>query len=345
MCVYHLIKRRKKVQFLAMRYKTILVTGGAGYIGSVCTELLLARGYHVIVLDNLKTGHRKAVHPKAEFINGNIGNKSLLGRLFNGNSIRAVIHFAAETLVTAANTQPQSYLANNLVQGIHLLDSMLKHGCRQIVFSSTAAVYGEPNDVPIKETHNTNPLNAYGDSKFMFEKVLKHYGNAYGIKSVVFRYFNAAGCTKHYGELHNPETHLLPLILRVPLCQSDHINIFGDDYDTRDGTCIRDYVHVSDIANAHLLALEGIEDLNNPTYNLGNGTGFTVKEVIATAEQISQCTIPVRIQPRRPGDPAVLVASSDKAREQLGWNPNYTDLESIVESSWAWHLRHKDGYD
>jgi len=226
-----------------------------------------------------------------------------------------------------------------------LLDSMLKYGCRQIVFSSTAAVYGEPNDVPIKETHSTNPLNAYGDSKLMFEKVLKHYGNAYGIKSVIFRYFNAAGCTKYYGELHNPETHLLPLILRVPLRQSKHINIFGDDYDTRDGTCIRDYVHVSDIANAHLLALEGIEDLNNPTYNLGNGTGFTVREVISTAERIAQHTIPVRIKPRRPGDPAVLVASADKVRDQLGWHPNYTDLESIVESSWSWHIRHKDGYD
>ena len=340
-----MIKYGKQVQFLAMHEKTILVTGGAGYIGSVCTELLLSRGYHVIVLDNLQTGHRKAVHPKAEFVKGNIGNKSLLGRLFNGNSIRAVVHFAAETLVTAANTRPQSYLANNLVQGIHLLDSMLKYGCRQIVFSSTAAVYGEPKDIPIEETHLTKPLNAYGDSKLMFEKILTHYGNAYGMKSVVFRYFNAAGCTENYGELHNPETHLLPLVLRVPLRQSNYINVFGDDYDTRDGTCIRDYVHVSDIANAHLLALEMIKDLSQATYNLGNGTGFTVKEVIATAELISQSTIPVRIQSRRAGDPAKLVASAAKARDQLGWNPIYSDLESIVKSSWLWHLRHKDGYD
>ena len=340
-----MINHGKQVQFLTMHEKTILMTGGAGYIGSVCTELLLSRGYHVIVLDNLQTGHYKAVHPKAEFVKGNIGNKSLLGRLFNSNSIKAVIHFAAETLVTAANTRPQSYLANNLVQGIHLLDSMHKHGCRQIIFSSTAAVYGEPKDVPIKETHITKPLNAYGDSKLMFERILMYYGNAYGMKSVVFRYFNAAGCTENYGELHNPETHLLPLVLRVPLRQSDHINVFGHDYDTRDGTCIRDYVHVSDIANAHLLALERIKDLGNVTYNLGNGTGFTVKEVIATAELISQSTIPVMIKPRRAGDPARLVASAAKARAQLGWNPIYVDLESIVESSWLWHLRHKDGYD
>lgn len=327
-----------------MSEKTILVTGGAGYIGSVCTELLLTLGYRVIVIDNLQTGYLNAVHPKAQFVKGNIGNKSLLARLFKSNSIQAVIHFAAETLVTTANTNPQSYLRNNLVRSINLLDAMLEYGCHQIVFSSTAAVYGEPVDVPIKETHSTNPLNAYGDTKLMFEKILFYYAKAYGLKSIIFRYFNAAGCTDLYGEAHDPETHLLPLILRVPLKQADNINVYGNDYDTRDGTCVRDYVHVSDIANAHVLALEKMQHVKSSIYNLGNETGFTVQEVIATCEKVTKCTIPVVNKPRRVGDPARLIASSEKVRRELNWVPIYTDLEAIVESSWVWHSRYRSGY-
>ena len=328
-----------------MHEMTVLVTGGAGYVGSVCTEALLSRGYRVIVLDNLQTGHRKAVHPKAEFVKGNIGNRSLIGRIMRNNDIRAVIHFAAETLVTGATTHPQSYLINNLIQGIYLLAGMLQHGCRRIIFSSTAAVYGEPREFPVGETHETNPLNAYGDSKLMFEKILTHYCGAYGLKSIIFRYFNAAGASDTYGELHEPETHLLPLVLRVASKRDSHVDIFGDDYDTRDGTCIRDYVHVTDIAAAHLLALEKIDEISHSVYNLGNGSGFSVREVVRAAEEVSQVSIPVRIKSRRPGDPAKLVASSERARAELGWNPRHPDLEQIVLSSWRWQKSHINGYD
>jgi len=324
--------------------KKVLVTGGAGYIGSVCTEQLIKQGYSVVVIDNLTTGHRQAVHPRAVFVRGNIGNKSLLRQLFQKYKFECVIHFAAQTLVSEASTRPDKYFHNNLVNGLVLLDSMRQHNCRRIIFSSSAAVYGEPKHVPISENHPTRPLNAYGESKLMFEKVLLHYKSAFGLDYIIFRYFNPAGASKKYGEYHDPETHLLPLVLQVAAGKLPRLNIYGDDYDTPDGTCIRDFPHVEDIAAAHILALKKMSQFSGSVYNLGSQKGFSVHQVISAARKITGSEIPVVIAPRRPGDPSRLVASSSLAKKQLGWNPKRQYLSDIVSSAWKWYFLHPNGY-
>ncbi|MFQ5408431.1 MAG: UDP-glucose 4-epimerase GalE [Anaerolineales bacterium] len=328
-----------------MTNPTILVTGGAGYVGSICTEKLLAQGYRVVVVDNLKTGHAQAVHPQAVFVHGSIGNRALLARIFEKHTIYAVVHFAGETLVTAASTDPERYFINNVVYGLNLLAVMRKYECRRIIFSSTAAVYGEPERFPIDEDHPTKPLNAYGESKLTLERILHYYHSAYDFRAVIFRYFNAAGASERFGELHQPETHLLPLVLQVPLAKRSRVDIYGDDYDTPDGTCIRDYVHVVDIAQAHLLSLEKIDQLGYGIYNLGNGTGFSVRDVIKVAETVSGTRIPTRTCERRPGDPARLVASHTRAQRELGWRPRYPALEEIIESAWRWRAAWPNGYE
>jgi len=329
---------------------TILVTGGAGYIGSVVTEELVRQRYKVVVFDNLQQGHREAVLSEAIFVEGNLANRFLLDNVFQSYNIDAVIHMAAETVVEHSMTDPQRYFKNNVVNGINLLDTMLKYDVKKIIFSSSAAVYGEPVETPIKETHPQNPVNSYGESKLMFEKILDWYQRAYGIKYISLRYFNAAGASEKLGEDHNPETHLIPLVLKCALNlknkkETDQkVKIFGADYPTKDGTCIRDYIHVIDLARAHLLALEHIDDLGARIYNLGNGDGYSVLEVIEIAKKVTGIDIPTVSTSRREGDPAVLVASSDKIRDELGWQPKYKNLESIIQSAWKWYLKHPNGY-
>jgi|SRR3989344_273690 len=328
-----------------MSPKIILVTGGAGYIGSVCTEQLISAGYKVVVIDNLSTGHRQAVHSRAKFVQGNIGNKSLMGLIFKKYKFNCVIHFAARTLVSEASTRPNLYFSNNVTNGLHLLDVMRESNCRKIIFSSSAAVYGEPKHTPISEHHPTRPLNAYGESKLMFEKVLKHYKSAFGLNYIVFRYFNPAGASKNYGEFHDPETHLVPLVLQVAAGNRTKFNIYGNDYDTPDGTCIRDFPHVEDIANAHILALKKIDQFSGSVYNLGSQIGFSVRQVISAATKITGAKIPVEIVSRRPGDPSRLVATSSRAKQELGWRPQYPDLKDIIASAWAWFQLHPRGYN
>lgn len=317
-----------------MKRKVILVTGGAGYIGSVCVEILLEKGFRVVVIDNLRTGNRKAIEKKAIFVKGDIGNKNLLDRLFKKYNFDAVIHFAAETLVTNAETHPDWYYVNNLQKGIILLEAVRNSKCRKIIFSSSAAVYGDPKSFPVNETDETWPLNAYGYTKLVFEKILTDYSKAYGINFIIFRYFNPAGASQRHGEMHNPETHLIPLLLKVAGGERKKISVFGDDYPTKDGTCIRDYLHVIDVAEAHVLALKDLDFHPNTIYNLGSQRGFSVKEVITMVEKTTGKKIKTEIIKRRPSDPARLVASSEKARKILGWNPKYGDIKTIVKSAW-----------
>lgn len=316
----------------------ILVTGGAGYIGSVCVTRLLKKKYNVVVIDNLQTGQAKALDPNALFYKGSILNKILLNRIFRENEIDAVIHFAAETTVAESASNPYRYFNTNLIGGITLLEAMRKAKCRKIIFSSTAAVYGNPLTTPISENHQTNPISAYGSSKLMFEQILFWYSRAYNLEYKIFRYFNAAGATKTLGENHNPETHLLPLVLQVALGKKREISIFGNDYDTSDGTCIRDYIHVADIADAHILSLEN-SGKSSCIYNLGNQKGYSVSEVIAVARKITGHPIPSKISKRRPGDPAVLIASSSLAKKELVWKPKFSSLGSIIRSQWIWQKK------
>jgi UDP-glucose 4-epimerase len=325
----------------------ILVTGGAGYIGSHTVVELLAQGEQVVVLDNLKTGHRAAVHEEARFYEGDIRDASILSRIFGENDIEAVIHFAANSLVGESVQQPLMYYDNNLFGTHSLVKSMIEHGVKKIVFSSTAATYGEPENVPILETDRTRPESPYGETKLAMENMLRWCDRAYGLKSVSLRYFNACGAHPdgRIGEDHRPESHLIPIILQVPLGQREHIGIFGDDYPTEDGTCIRDYIHVMDLASAHwraLLYLRGGNESN--VFNLGNGTGFSVKQVIELARAVTGHPIPAVVSPRRAGDPAVLIASSDKAKSVLGWQPRYDDLSTIIETAWNWHKNNPNGY-
>lgn len=325
----------------------ILVLGGAGYIGSHTVCELIAAGRDVVVADNLLTGFREAVHPKARFYQVDIRNKAELDHLFEQEQIDGVIHFAASSQVGESMSNPLKYYDNNLCGTTVLLRSMVEHGIDKIVFSSTAATYGEPERIPICEGDATVPTNCYGETKLAMEKLMRWTSRAHGLRYVALRYFNACGAHPdgHIGEAHNPETHLIPLILQVPNGQREKISIFGDDYPTKDGTCVRDYIHVNDLAQAHILALDYLmQGGENNVFNLGNGVGFTVKEVIDVARKVTGHPIPAEICPRRAGDPAQLVASSEKARTVLGWKPQYADLETIVSTAWNWHKNHPSGY-
>ena len=325
----------------------ILVLGGAGYIGSHTVYELIDAGKEVVIADNLETGHIEAVHPKAKFYQGDIRDRAFIDLVFDKEKIEGVIHFAANSLVGESMTNPLKYYDNNLCGTKVLLESMVAHGIDKIVFSSTAATYGEPERVPILETDRTEPTNCYGETKLSMEKMFKWTGLAHGLRFVSLRYFNACGAhgSGQIGEAHNPESHLIPLILQVPNGQREFISIFGDDYDTKDGTCIRDYIHVTDLAQAHILAMDYLmRGGESDIFNLGNGVGFTVKEVIDTARTVTGHPIPAKVTPRRAGDPAQLIVSSEKARSVLGWNPQHADLEEIIASAWNWHNNHPNGF-
>jgi UDP-glucose 4-epimerase len=325
----------------------VLVCGGAGYIGSHCVCGLIDRGEKVVVVDNLQTGHRAAVHKEAKFYEGDIRNGEFLDKVFLENEIDAVIHFAANSLVGVSMKEPLVYYDNNVYGTLALLEAMNRHKVGRIVFSSSAATYGEPESVPIVETDRTLPTNPYGETKLAMEKMMKWADAAHGIKYIALRYFNVAGAHENgkIGEDHDPETHLIPLILQVPLGKRDSISVFGDDYDTPDGTCIRDYIQVTDLVDAHILALKSLRDgADSNIYNLGSSEGFSVKEMIEAARRVTKHPIPAVICPRRAGDPSVLIASSSKAREQLGWVPKFKNVEDIIASAWNWHKNNPSGF-
>ena len=322
----------------------ILVTGGAGYIGSTVTEELLKDGHEVVVYDNLAKGHREAIDPAAIFVRADLMDGSTLRDTLSEHSIDGVIHMAADSLVGESSVEPANYFRNNVVAGLALLDAMRDCGVKYLVFSSTAATYGEPEKQPIEEGDPTNPTNPYGESKLAFERAMRWYDSAYGLRYASLRYFNAAGASSRCGESHDPETHLIPILLQTAIGQRAEVEVYGQDYPTRDGTCIRDYIHVIDLARAHILALN-VLDQGSRIYNLGcGGDGYSVSQVIDVAREVTGKDIPVRIVPRRPGDPAVLIASSEKIKRELGWRPQYQDLRLIVESAWRWLLAHPDGY-
>ena len=326
----------------------ILVCGGAGYIGSHAVRQLIDKGEEVIIVDNLETGHEDAIHQKAKFYNVDIRNEEELDKVFEENKIDEVIHFAANSLVGESMTNPLKYYNNNVHGTEILLKVMIKHDVKKIVFSSTAATYGEPKSIPILETDPTCPTNAYGETKLAMEKMMKWADVAHGVKFISLRYFNVAGAhaSGEIGEDHNPETHLIPLILQVPLGKREFISIFGDDYDTHDGTCIRDYIHVIDLADAHILAVEKLRaGSSSNIYNLGSGNGFTVKEMIEAARKVTGHAIPAKVCERRAGDPAKLVAASAKARKELGWEPQFENVEAMISSAWKWHQEHPMGFE
>ena len=326
----------------------ILVCGGAGYIGSHTVKELLDKGYEVVVVDSLETGHKKAVDERAALCIGNISDGAFLENVFTKHNIDAVIDFAAYSLVGESVKEPAKYFENNVGGTLSLLSKMREHNVKYIVFSSTAATYGEPENIPILESDRTLPTNPYGESKLCVEKILRWFDEAYGIKYSVLRYFNAAGAHKSgtIGEDHFPESHLIPIILQVALGKREFIGVFGDDYPTEDGTCIRDYIHVTDLANAHILSLEKtMEENKSRTYNLGNGKGFSVKEVIEMTRKVTGKEIPEKVEPRRAGDPSVLIASSEKIIKELGWQPQYNTLEKIIDSAWQWHKNHPNGFE
>jgi len=320
----------------------ILVTGGAGYIGSVTTELLLDAGHEVVVFDNLECGHREAIDERAGFMEGDLRDKDRIGGVMQEIKPDAVMHFAAYALVPESMEKPELYFQNNVIGGSNLADAMLAADVGKIVFSSTCATYGQPDRVPITEEEWQSPENPYGESKLLYEKILKWYNKIYGMKTVFLRYFNACGATEKFGEDHDPETHLIPIVLQCALGQREKVFIFGEDYDTPDGSCVRDYIHIVDLAQAHILALTGD---HSGAFNLGNGLGYSVKEVIDVARHVTGHPIPAEKGPRRAGDPSRLVAGADKARTVLGWNPQFPELERIIESAWAWHQTHPNGYE
>jgi UDP-glucose 4-epimerase len=324
----------------------VLVTGGAGYIGSHTVAALLERGEEIVVVDNLQQGHREAVLGGKLYV-GDLRDEAFLDQVFKENSIDAVIHFAANSLVGESMTNPGKYYHNNVYGTLCLLEAMNKNGVKRIVFSSTAATYGEPERVPIDEHDRTVPTNAYGETKLAMEKMMKWFDTAHGIRYVSLRYFNAAGAhaSGKIGEDHSPETHLIPIVLQAALGQRPHISVFGDDYPTEDGTCIRDYIHVSDLADAHVLAVDRLRrGEDSAVYNLGNGQGFSVKQVIDIARKVTEREIPVVTEARRAGDPAVLIASSERARQELGWQPKRDKLDDIIRSAWQWHSENPNGY-
>lgn len=326
----------------------ILVLGGAGYIGSHTVYELIDAGREVVVADNLQTGFRAAVHPKAKFYRLDIRDRGALDTLFQAEAIEGVIHFAASSQVGESMSDPLKYYDNNLHGTMVLLQSMVSHGVDKIVFSSTAATYGEPERVPILENDKTSPTNCYGETKLSMEHMMGWVSQAHGLRYVALRYFNACGAhpSGAIGEAHDPETHLVPIILQVPNGKRDYVSIYGDNYPTKDGTCVRDYIHVTDLAQAHILALDYLlKGGENNVFNLGNGVGFTVKEVIDTARAVTGHPIPAEVAPRRAGDPAQLVASSQKAKDVLGWKPRYDDLATILSTAWAWHRSHPNGFE
>lgn len=325
---------------------SILVCGGAGYIGSHMVAELLENNFDVIILDNLEKGHKDSLLG-GKFYNGDLRDRTILDKVFSENTIEAVIDFAAYSLVGESMSEPLKYFNNNVYGTINLLEAMRDHNVKYIVFSSTAATYGEPEEIPIVEDSKTIPTNAYGESKLLVEKILKWCDHAYGIKYTTLRYFNAAGAhiNGKIGEDHSPETHLIPIILDVALGKRDKIMVYGDDYSTEDGSCVRDYIHVSDLASAHSLALKRLMNGGESRiYNLGNGTGFSVKEVINIARNVTGHPIPAEIAERRAGDPATLIASSNKAMTELQWTPKFNSLEMIIETAWNWHKNHPKGY-
>lgn len=326
---------------------SILVTGGAGYIGSHAVYGLIDKGYDVIVIDNFETGYREALHKDVKFYEGDIRNREFLDKVFSNESIEGVIHFAANSLVGESMINPLKYFDNNVHGTQVLLESMVKANIKHIVFSSTAATYGEPEYTPIDEKHPTRPINAYGEAKLMMEKVIDWTSKAHDLSYVSLRYFNVAGAHQStlIGESHRPETHLIPIILQVPLNKREHLSIFGDDYDTKDGTCVRDYIHIEDLVDAHIKAMEYLlNDGQSDVFNLGSGDGYTIYEMLEAAEKVVGHAIKREISGRRIGDPAVLIASNQKASDVLGWKPEHVEIESIIRSAWAFHQSHPDGF-
>ncbi|MBO3443671.1 UDP-glucose 4-epimerase GalE [Clostridium sp. CCUG 7971] len=327
---------------------SILVLGGAGYIGSHTSHQLIKNGEDVIIVDNLQTGHMDALHKDAKFYKGDIRDREFLDKVFSENNIEAVIHFAANSLVGVSMTEPLTYYDNNVYGTQVVLETMVKYNVDKIVFSSTAAVYGEPKQIPILEDDETNPTNTYGETKLAMEKMMKWTNKSYGTRYVSLRYFNVAGAIDggYIGEDHTPETHLIPLILQVPLKKREYITVFGEDYDTHDGSCIRDYIHVIDLADAHIKALNYLREGNESNiFNLGSGNGFTVKEMIDAAKEATKEEIKVVIGERRAGDPAKLVASSQKAKDILGWTPKFDDVKKMIGDAWNWHKSHPNGFE
>lgn len=326
---------------------SILVLGGAGYIGSHAVYQLLDKGYKVVVVDSLQTGHQEAIHPKASFYQGDIRDKGFLREVFSKEQIEGVIHFAANSIVGESMTNPIKYFNNNVYGTQVLLEVMNEFAVKHIVFSSTAATYGEPEQVPITEDMPTNPTNAYGETKLTMEKIMKWCDIAYGIKFVSLRYFNVAGArtSGEIGEDHDPETHLIPLVLQVALKKRECITVFGDDYQTPDGTCIRDYIHVEDLIEAHILAMDYLKKQGESNiFNLGSSQGFSVKEIIEAARTVTTHAIPAKMGQRRAGDPSTLIASSEKAKRILGWQPKRTSIQQIISDAWKWHQSHVNGY-
>lgn len=323
----------------------VLVTGGAGYIGSITVEQLIEAGEEVIVFDNLYQGHRDAVHPDAVFVHGDLADKQAIDTVMAEHRPDGIMHFASHTLVGESMEKPFLYLRDNVVNGLNLLESAVEHGVGRFILSSTANLFDDPEQMPIDENERIVPGSPYGESKYIIERYLYWMDWLYGMRYASLRYFNACGASQERGEDHDPETHLIPLVLQVALGQREKITIFGDDYATPDGTCVRDYIHVIDLAQAHILAMRVLEQGPSRKYNLGNGRGFSVKEVVETARQVTGHPIPAVVGPRRPGDPAVLIASSETINHELGWTPRYPDLRDIIAMAWRWHLAHPHGYE
>ncbi|MDX2227673.1 MAG: UDP-glucose 4-epimerase GalE [Verrucomicrobiae bacterium] len=319
----------------------IFVTGGAGYIGSICVEQLLNEGFEVTVFDNLSEGHRSAVDPRAAFIEGDFAERAQIFQALDQTRPDAVMHFAANALVGESMQNPSKYFRNNVASALNILDAMVASGVKKFIFSSTCATFGTPETVPIDESVPQRPVNPYGESKLMFEKILGWYDRIHGVRHVILRYFNAAGASETFGEHHRIESHLIPNILKVALGQAENVSIFGTDYPTPDGTCIRDYIHILDLYQAHRLALDLPE---SDSFNLGTGNGFSVREVVAACEKVTGRAIPVVEKPRRAGDPPRLIGASRKARTKLGWKPRFENVETIVDSAWKWHVKHPEGY-